>query len=88
MNDYATYTRIYILSKQLTNHIHIVEVELDFDGCNGLDNGVDDGDQHKEEHDKVHVANSEIFFLETDLRTFFLFTFSFLKRDIERPGRL
>lgn len=67
----------------LTNHIHIVEIELDFDGSDGLDDGVDDGDQHKEEHDKVHVANSEIFFLETNLRAFFVFTFSFLNKFVK-----
>jgi len=71
-----------------TNHIHIVEIELDFDGSDGLDDGVDDGDQHKEEHDKVHVANSEIFFLETNLRAFVLLTFSFLFGGFEREFSL
>jgi len=71
-----------------TNHIHIVEIELDFDGSDGLDDGVNDSDQHKEEHDKVHVANSEIFFLETNLRAFFLFTFSFLFGSFEREFSL
>lgn len=71
-----------------TNHIHIVEIELDFNSCDGLDDGVDDGDQHKEKHDKVHVANSEIFFLETNLRAFFLFTFCFLFGGFEREFSL
>ena len=61
-----------------TNHIHIVVVELDILGNDGLDNGVDDCDQHNEEHNEMHVTGTDVFFLKSNCIGIVFLTFGFL----------
>ena len=72
---------------RLTNHIHIVVVELDILGNDGLDNSINNCNQHNEEHNKMHITGSYIFLLKTDSISIVLFTFSFLLKIFKNKTR-
>ena len=67
----------------LTNHIHIVVVKLDILGDDGLDNSINNRDQHNEKEQKVHVTSTNVFFLEANRISIFFFTFGLLLRCFE-----
>ena len=73
-----TFVVIFFSREILTNHVHVVVVEFYVLSDNGFHDGIDDSNQHKEEHNEMHVTGANILFLETDLVSISFFSFRFL----------